>query len=62
MAYWYLMAIVYSNWDGSVVSSKKMARFKTQNECVQYLDTLPTIKRDKFLCLPDAIEIEKAGE
>ena len=59
MVYWYLMAVVYSSWDGSVVRSTKAARFETQIECVEYLDSILPQRRKAFLCLPDATEIKE---
>lgn len=56
MVYWYLVSLVFSGWDGSIVSQKRMARFETLQECQAVAETL---RNADVQCLPDAIEFDR---
>lgn len=57
MNYIYLVAIVFSGWDGHIVSQKIMARFNTMKECQVAASQFGP--NTDVLCLPDAREFDE---
>lgn len=57
MQYVYLVALVFSDWDGHVVSQKIMARFENMKECEYVRGT--QFRNADTACLPDAQEFDK---